>query len=47
MAEGMTLEEQGEIGRAFLAGLLTEFGMEGDVETPPAGRGHGRDRRHG
>jgi spoIIIJ-associated protein len=33
MAEGMTLEEQGEIGRAFLAGLLTEFGMEGAVET--------------
>jgi len=33
MAEGMTLEEQGEIGRAFLAGLLTEFGMEGTVET--------------
>ena len=33
MAEGMTLEEQGEIGRAFLAGLLIEFGMEGDVET--------------
>ncbi len=32
MAEGMTLEEQGEIGRAFVAGLLTEFGMEGDVE---------------
>jgi len=33
MAEGMTLEEQGEIGRAFVAGLLTEFGMEGTVET--------------
>ncbi len=33
MAEGMTLEEQGEIGRAFLAGLLAEFGMEGSVET--------------
>ena len=33
MAEGMTLEEQGEIGRAFLAGLLAEFGMEGAVET--------------
>ncbi len=32
MAEGMTLEEQGEIGRAFVAGLLTEFGMEGTVE---------------
>jgi len=33
MAEGMTLEEQGEIGRAFVAGLLSEFGMEGTVET--------------
>ena len=33
MAEGMTLEEQGEVGRAFLAGLLSEFGMEGTVET--------------
>ncbi len=33
MAEGMTLEEQGEIGRTFVAGLLTEFGMEGTVET--------------
>jgi spoIIIJ-associated protein len=32
MAEGMTLEEQGEAGRAFLAGLLSEFGMEGTVE---------------
>ena len=33
MAEGMTLEEQGEIGRAFLAGLLSEYGIEGSVET--------------
>jgi spoIIIJ-associated protein len=33
MAEGMTLEEQGEAGRAFVAGLLGEFGMEGAVET--------------
>jgi spoIIIJ-associated protein len=33
MAEGMTLEEQGEAGRAFLAGLLGEFGMQGTVET--------------
>jgi spoIIIJ-associated protein len=33
MAEGMTLEEQGEIGREFLAGLLTEYGMAGSVET--------------
>ena len=32
MAEGMTLEEQGEAGRAFLAGLLSEFGMVGTVE---------------
>jgi spoIIIJ-associated protein len=32
MAEGMTLEEQGEIGRAFLVGLLSELGMEGTVE---------------
>ncbi len=32
MAEGMTLEEQGEIGRAFLTGLLGELGMEGTVE---------------
>ncbi len=33
MAEGMTLEEQGEAGRAFVAGLLGEFGMQGAVET--------------
>jgi spoIIIJ-associated protein len=33
MAEGMTLEEQGEVGRAFLSGLLGEFGMEASVET--------------
>ena len=32
MADGMTLEEQGEAGRAFLTGLLSEFGMEGTVE---------------
>ncbi len=32
MAEGMTLEEQGEVGRAFVTGLLSEFGMEGTVE---------------
>jgi spoIIIJ-associated protein len=32
MAEGMTLEEQGEAGRAFLTGLLSEFGMQGAVE---------------
>ncbi len=33
MAEGMTLEEQGEIGRAFLVGLLAEYGLEATVET--------------
>ncbi len=33
MAEGMTLEEQGEVARAFLAGLLAEYGMEATVET--------------
>jgi len=33
MAEGMTLEEQGEVGRAFVADLLSEFGMDGSVET--------------
>ena len=32
MAEGMTLEEQGEVGRAFVAGLLGELGLEGSVE---------------
>ena len=32
MAEGMTLEEQGEVGRAFLAGLLGELDMDGSVE---------------
>jgi spoIIIJ-associated protein len=33
MAEGMTLEEQGEVGRAFVAGLLSEYGMQATVET--------------
>jgi spoIIIJ-associated protein len=33
MAEGMTLEEQGEIGRAFLVGLLAEYGLEATVES--------------
>jgi spoIIIJ-associated protein len=33
MAEGMTLEEQGEVGRSFLAGLLAEFGVQATVET--------------
>ncbi len=32
MAEGMTLEEQGEVGRAFLAGLLGEYGVSATVE---------------
>jgi spoIIIJ-associated protein len=32
MAEGMTLEEQGEAGRAFLVGLLSEYGIEASVE---------------
>jgi len=33
MAEGMTLEEQGEIGRTVLAGLLAEYGVEATVES--------------
>jgi spoIIIJ-associated protein len=33
MAEGMTLDEQGEAGRAFVAGLLGEYGIEASVET--------------
>jgi spoIIIJ-associated protein len=33
MAEGMTLQEQGEAGRVFLAGLLSEYGVEASVET--------------
>ncbi len=33
MAEGMTLEEQGEIGRQFLVGLLAEYGLEATVES--------------
>jgi spoIIIJ-associated protein len=32
MAEGMTLEEQGEVGRVFLAGLLAEYGVSASVE---------------
>ena len=36
MAEGMTLEEQGEIGRAFLVGLLAEYGVDADGREPPA-----------
>jgi len=33
MAEGMTLAEQGEVGRAFLTGLLSEYGVSASVET--------------
>jgi spoIIIJ-associated protein len=33
MAEGMTLEEQAEIGRTFLAGLLAEYGVEATVDS--------------
>lgn len=32
MAEGMTLEEQGEIARGFLEGLTRAFGLEASVE---------------
>lgn len=32
MAEGMTLEEQGEAGREFLSGLLAEYGVQASVE---------------
>ncbi len=31
MAEGMTLEEQGEIGKGFLEGLTQAFGLEATV----------------
>lgn len=33
MAEGMTLEEQAEVGREFLQGLMERMGLEGSVET--------------
>jgi spoIIIJ-associated protein len=33
MAEGMTLEEQAEVAREFLVGLLDEYGLEASVET--------------
>jgi spoIIIJ-associated protein len=33
MAEGMTLAEQGEVGRTFLVGLLSEYGVSASVET--------------
>jgi spoIIIJ-associated protein len=32
MAEGMTLEEQGAIGRAFLEGLVAAFGLRASIE---------------
>ena len=32
MAEGMTLEEQGAIGKAFLEGLMSAFGLPATVE---------------
>jgi spoIIIJ-associated protein len=32
MAEGMSLEEQGEVGREFLVGLLSEYGVSASVE---------------
>ncbi len=33
MAEGMTLEEQAEVAKTFLAGLLDEYGFEASLET--------------
>ena len=36
MAEGMTLEEQGEVGRAFVAGLLERVRYGGVGGVPPA-----------
>jgi len=33
MAEGMTLEEQAEVARDFLQGLLSRYGLEAQVET--------------
>jgi spoIIIJ-associated protein len=33
MAEGMTLEEQAEVAREFLEGLLDRYGFEASVET--------------
>lgn len=33
MAEGMTLEEQGEVAREFLEGLLGELGFTASVQT--------------
>jgi spoIIIJ-associated protein len=33
MAEGMTLQEQAEVAREFLEGLLEHYGLEGTVDT--------------
>ena len=33
MAEGMTLEEQAEVAKEFMEGLIQEFGFEAEVET--------------
>ncbi len=33
MAEGMTLQEQAEVAREFLEGLLESYGLEGSVDT--------------
>ena len=41
MAEGMTLEEQGEVAKEFLEGLLESYGFEGTVETRVDRRGDG------
>ncbi len=35
MAEGMTLEEQGAIGKTFLEGLVGAFGLTATVEVRP------------
>jgi spoIIIJ-associated protein len=32
MAEGMTLEEQAEVAKEFMRGLIQEFGFEAEVE---------------
>jgi spoIIIJ-associated protein len=33
MAEGMTLEEQAEVAREFLQGLLARYGLDAGIET--------------
>jgi len=33
MAEGMTLEEQAEVAKEFMQGLIREFGFQAEVET--------------